>query len=155
MVFTFWYNFCIYFRPTSMIVIPAYLNGDVGTYLKSKSTQDEKAGLSIHEAFKLLKSLSCGLYELHRSSEGIEHPKPRMVHRWVKWIKWSRDFNGTFSDLKPSNVLISDQGEAVICDFNSSIPLIQELPHQCDCFNRKADDSSKREFQLNRILTWF
>ena len=79
MVF-FMVNF-IYFRPTSMIVIPAYLNGDVGTYLKSKSTQDEKAGLSIHEAFKLLKSLSCGLYELHRSSEGIEHPKPRMVHR--------------------------------------------------------------------------
>ena len=52
--------------------------------------------------------------------------------------------NGALSDLKPSNVLISDQGEAVICDFNSSIPLIQELPHQCDCFNRKADDSSKR-----------
>jgi len=130
-------------RPTSMIVIPAYLNGDVGTYLKSKSTQDEKAGLSIHEAFKLLKSLSCGLYELHRSSEGIEHPKPRMVHR----------------DLKPSNVLISDQGEAVICDFNSSIPLIQELPHQCDCFNRKADDSSKRRekqqerpFEQNLLL---
>ena len=100
-------------RPSSIIVMPVYSNGDIGSYLKRKGSIRQS------EVFNLLRSLSCGLYELHRSSEGIEHPKPRIVHR----------------DLKPSNVLVSPQGESVICDFNSAIPLIRELPHQCDCFD--------------------
>jgi serine/threonine protein kinase len=72
---------------------------------------------------KLMRTLACGLYELHRASEGIDNPMPRIAHR----------------DLKPANVLISDRFEAVICDFNSSIPLIRELPHQCDCFSKPDD----------------
>jgi len=109
-------------RPSSIIVMPVYPYGDIGSYLKRKSP------ITKVEVFNLLRSLSCGLYELHRSSEGIEHPKPRMVHR----------------DLKPSNVLVSTQGESVICDFNSAIPLIRELPHQCDCFDLNNDKSGKR-----------
>ncbi|CAG5089958.1 Oidioi.mRNA.OKI2018_I69.PAR.g12415.t1.cds [Oikopleura dioica] len=84
-------------RPTSVLLLPAYL--------------------------QLMRTLACGLYELHRASEGIDNPMPRIAHR----------------DLKPANVLISDRFEAVICDFNSSIPLIRELPHQCDCFSKPDD----------------
>ena len=75
------YKFLTIVWPTSIIVVPAYLNGDVGNYLKHKGK------LTISEVSVLLESLSCGLYELHRSSEGIENPKPRMVHRLVKHSK--------------------------------------------------------------------
>jgi len=108
-------------RPTSVLLLPAYLQGDIGSFLKRK--YDTEGGISEELAIQLMRTLACGLYELHRASEGIDNPMPRIAHR----------------DLKPANVLISDRFEAVICDFNSSIPLIRELPHQCDCFSKPDD----------------
>ena len=64
-------------RPVSIIVIPVYLNGDLSNYLRHRDK------LTVKEAFALIKSLSCGLYELHRPSEGIENPKPKVVHRYI------------------------------------------------------------------------
>ena len=112
-----------YNRPTSIIVAPAYLRGDLGTFLAEKRRTD--GGISTELALKLIASLSCGIYQLHRPSEGIEDPLPCIAHR----------------DLKPANVLISDNMESVICDFNSAVPLVRELPHKCECFNRSTGDS--------------
>ena len=47
-------------------------------------------------------------------------------------------------------MLISDKNEAIICDFNSAIPLIRELPHQCECF--KAGQGSQRPFEQQFLL---
>lgn len=123
-------------RPTSIILIPAYLQGDIGSFLKH--LQQTKGGIDMALAVQLITTLACGIYELHRASEGIENPLPRIAHR----------------DLKPANVLISDKYEAIICDFNSAVPLIRELPHQCECFNRSADArvSPQRPFEHQVLL---
>lgn len=34
-------------------------------------------------AVQLITTLACGIYELHRASEGIENPLPRIAHRYV------------------------------------------------------------------------
>lgn len=105
----------------------------------------KKGNVSKDLALHLIRTLACGLYELHRASEGIDNPLPRIAHR----------------DLKPANVLISDKHEAIICDFNSAIPLIRELPHQCECFNRQKEASDRpigtvhRPFEPQLLLQSF